>query len=374
MFRPVLQRTLTCGGACSPGFITSGGSHPSRHASARCAVPAFPRTLRHGSAARAARSTGVHGLSSLPQQCRAPGSGVLRHRAFATAAFTIRESGPSHPEQVVFVIGLNQNKFFGQDGSEEGLKLLERIVEQDSANYELLFGMSERELNELEEEFRVKDGRLTPSRDLHLVRNGEAVPMVQAGMVDKNPRRAVGRSVKTTQGHVAWRLWKNPREMMRLYWAFFKRKNYKDAARFKFWSQQMPDAAHVYFVETSELIAIRTAEHLLAQRQQGRGGSTVLTVKNEFFTPVTERLKYWLEEVGVEKLSNPEYAKTLRETAADLSGDVPDMVPLLAAFYGGAPLLLVLQVYLVAEWFYTESGIKQQDSGSEFDLVTGSRD
>lgn len=273
----------------------------------------------------------------------------------------------------MFVVGLNQGKFFGQDGAEEGLKLLERIAEHNS-KYTLLFGLSDRELAELEDEYRVKDGRLTPSRDLHLVRNGEVVPMVQAGLVDKNPRRAIGRSIKTTQGHVAWRLWRNPREMIRIYWTFWKRKGHKDAARFRFWSQHMPLASHVYFVESAELIAIRAVEHLLAQRNQGKGGSTVLTVSNEIFVSVNDRLKYWIEEVGMDKLSTPEYAKTLRDTAADLSRDVPDMVPLLVAFYGGMPLLLLLQVYLSAEYLYTNFGIAQVSSGSEYDLVTGNRD
>lgn len=278
----------------------------------------------------------------------------------------------SSPEQTLFVVGLNRGKFFGQDGAEEGLKLLERVADHHP-EYNLLFGINAKELDSLEENYKVKGGRLTPSRDLALVENGEVVPIMQAGVVDKRPREALGRALKTTQGHVAWRLWRNPREAIRLYRAFWKRKGHEDAARFRFWSEHLPMASHVYFGETSELIAIRAIEHLMAERHKGRGGATVLTVRNEVFSSVAERCGHYLTEEMVEASASPNFSKELQQNASALTKDVPDMTPLLVLIYCGFPLLVLHQVCLFCEYLYVR-GVVEQSNGQEYDLVTGNRE
>jgi len=295
--------------------------------------------------------------------------------SFATTAFTLKASGPAAPEQTLFVVGLNGGKFFGQDGSEECLKLLERVADHQP-DYHLLFGLNAKEFSRLEEDYQVKGGRLTPSRELTTVEDGEVVPILQAGKVDKRPCSALGRSVKTTQGHVAWRLWRNPREVMRLYWVFWRRKNYKDAARFKFWSQNVPLTSHVYFGESSELIAIRTVEHLISQRREGKGGSTILTVRNDVFASVAERCGHYLgDEETVAQLADPAFSEVLKDHAAALVKDVPDMTPLLVLIYLGFPLLFLHQVALFCEYLLSrDSAPDRKSGGAEFDLVTANRD
>ncbi|OLP93183.1 Retrovirus-related Pol polyprotein from type-2 retrotransposable element R2DM [Symbiodinium microadriaticum] len=64
----------------------------------------------------------------------------------------------STPEQTLFVAGLNEGKFFGQDGAEEALKMVERIADH-SPKYTLLFGIPERRYENLEQDHRTKDGR-----------------------------------------------------------------------------------------------------------------------------------------------------------------------------------------------------------------------
>ncbi|CAE7155675.1 unnamed protein product, partial [Symbiodinium pilosum] len=68
---------------------------------------------------------------------------------------------------------------------------------------------------------------LTPSRQLEGITHCEMIPIMQAGMVDKRPRKSVGREVYIDQVHVAWMLWSHPREALRVYWAYWRRKNYK---------------------------------------------------------------------------------------------------------------------------------------------------
>lgn len=296
----------------------------------------------------------------------------VRNRCFATTAFTVRQAGPSASEQTLFIVGLNKGKFFGQDGAEEGLKLLERIADHHP-EYHLLFGLNEKELSNLEDQYQVQGGRLTPSRDLALVESGEVVPIMQAGMVDKRPREALGRSLKTTQGHVAWRLWRTPSEALRLYRLFWRRKNYTDAAKFRFWTENLPRAAHVYFVESAELIAVRTVEHLIVEQQKGRTGSTVLTVSGELFAPVVDRCRHYLGEDAVEKLDSPALSKQLKETAAAACQDVPDMTPFLVLIYLGFPMLALHQALLFCEYLYI-TGVYNRTSGQDFDLVTGNRE
>jgi hypothetical protein len=278
----------------------------------------------------------------------------------------------SSSDQTLFIVGLNKGKFFGQDGAEEGLKLLERVADHHP-EYHLLFGLNEKELDRLEEDHQVKGGRLTPSRDLAQAENGEAVPIMQAGMVDKRPRRALGRALKTTQGHVAWRLWRNPREVLRLLLVFWRRKQFKDAVSFKFWSENLPLSAHVYYGESAELIAIRTTEHLIAERQKGSPGSTVLTVRSEVFASVAERCRHYLNEDAVEMLADSKFQEELKQNASYLCKDVPDMTPLLVLIYAGLPILLLHQVVLFCEYLYV-IGVERQSTGQEFDLVTGNRE
>lgn len=294
-------------------------------------------------------------------------------RAFATTAFNIRASGPSAPEQTLFIVGLNKGKFFGQDGAEEGLKLLERVAEHNP-DYHLLFGLNEKAFSELEEAHKVQSGRLTPSRDLVLVEHGEVVPIMQAGVVDKRPRRAIGRAVRTSQSWVALWLWRNPREAVKLYWLYWRRKDYKDAAAFKFWSEQMPVCSKRYFGDLAEIITVRTVEHLIAERRNGRRGTTVLTVSNEVFALVAERCGHYLGQDPAEKLADPDFSEDLKAKAAEACRDIPDVSPFLVLIYLGFPLLVVHQVFLICEYFYTSGGQPSMASGQEFDLVTGNRD
>jgi hypothetical protein len=301
---------------------------------------------------------------------RAPKGAKLRN--FASTAITIKPPGPSVKEQTLFVVGLNRGKFFGQDGAEEGLKLLERVADH-SPEYSLLFGLTEQDLDTLEEEYVVQGSRLTPSRELVAVRNGEFVPMVQAAMVDKRPRQALARPLRTTQGHVAWRLWKNPSECLRLFKLVRRRKEFKDAALYKFWSENLPLASQVYFAETADLIAIRTVEHLIANRQNGVGGCTILIVNSELFGVLVERLKSYVADDATLQIGDPKLSEQLQKHAMDLTKDVPDMTPLLVLIYLGIPLLALHQLALFCEYLYTFR-LARPDSGQEYDLVTGNRE
>jgi len=249
----------------------------------------------------------------------------------------------------LFVVGLNEGKFFGQDSAEEGLKLLERIAEH-GPTYQLLFSLSERELNQIEAENKVANNRLTPSRDLEGDRNSEFIPIVQAGMVDKRPRRHLGRILRTTQSHVAWLLWKHPREAVKLYWAYRRRKDYKDAACQRFWSEHFPISASAYFDERAELVAIRAVEQLAVVHAQGRSGAepatSVLVVGNDIFRLVCTHLSPMLDEEAHVKLGDAAFSRNLRDRASELCLDVPDLTPLLVFVYLGLPLLAIQFTYL----------------------------
>lgn len=259
----------------------------------------------------------------------------------------------------MFVVGINEGKFFGQDSAEEALKLLERIAEH-GPNYNLLFSLTERELSELEEDHKVKNQRLTPSRDLEGRRCCEFVPIIQAGMVDKSSRRALGRLLRTTQGHVAWRLWRTPRETVQLYWAYWRRKEHKNEAMRKFWMKHLPTAANTYFEEGAELMAIRAVELLAASQNQGKGGTWVLVVNNEFFEPTARRIGLFLDESAAEKLGSSDFAKDLRDRATELCTDVPDLTPLLLFLYLGVPIILLQSCYFGFERVWNASNIMDQ--------------
>lgn len=285
---------------------------------------------------------------------------ALPRRAFSTAVFTVKpRPGETGSAQTLFVVGLNEGKFFGQDGAEEGLKLLERIA-QHGPQYQLLFGLSERELNELEADHKVTNQRLTPSRELEGKRHGEVVPIMQAGMVDKRPRRALGRLLRTTQSHVTWMLWRHPKEAVQLYWAVWKRKEYKDAAARSFWSQHVPMAAQAYFGESGILIAIRATELLVASYNKGKEGTWVLVVSNQLFEPITAQLRLLLDDSAPERFTTIEFTKVLRQQATDLCLDVPDLTPVLVFVYLGLPILTLQFVLLALHTAFTRSGIPEQ--------------
>lgn len=248
-------------------------------------------------------------------------------RAFATAAFKVPAEG-GRPELSLFVVGLNQGKFFGQDSAEEGLKLVEQIA-QHTPEYHMLFGMTEKELREIETDHPAKDGRLTTSRELEGSFNCEMIPLVQATMVDKRPRKALDRPYKVLQAHVAYALAKNWREAIWINWGWWKRRQYKDAARYDFFGKNFPIAAFVAFNQTAHLIAIRTTEHLANLRAQGQGASTVLIVRNEVFSLVVERLRMIVDEDVAEKLNTPEVMRGMRDYARELSAEIADFSLLL---------------------------------------------
>jgi hypothetical protein len=249
-------------------------------------------------------------------------------------------------EQVVFVVGLNERKFFGPDGAEEALKLLERVADHDPG-YRLLLGLNEKQLEEIEQDHKVKHRKLTPSRELEGVLNAEFVPIVQAGMVDQRPRLAIDRPWRISQSHIAQQLWKHPREALNVYWSFWQRDQIKDAHRFEFCMHYFPVAAGEYFYERADLFAIRVVVKVIAQRLQGKGGTTVLVVGNEMFQPVTERLKARLDDAAGDRLVSPEYSTELQSRAQLLCTRVMDLTPALAFVYFGIPLLILQQVYLI---------------------------
>lgn len=279
-------------------------------------------------------------------------------RGFATTAFTVPAKGPSE-EQTLFVVGLNSGKFFGQDSAEEGLKLLERVAEHN-AKYNVLVDLTTRELSDIETENAVKKGRLTPSRELEGFRNCEFIPILQASMVDGRPRAALGRSLQVDQAAVTTVLWKTPREALNLYWAFWQRKNKKDAARRKFCQQHFPKAASAYFEERAETVAIRATEQMALTYQKGWKGTSVLVVSNELYEPVVQHLRLLLDAKSSERFGSDDFVNHLRERATVLLQEKRDATALLVVAYLGMPFLLAQFVYLSIEYQINRSGIVDQ--------------
>ncbi|CAL1134684.1 unnamed protein product [Cladocopium goreaui] len=277
---------------------------------------------------------------------------------FATCAFTVPSRGPT-PEQTLFVAGLNEGKFFGQDSAEETLKLVERVA-QHSPEYTLLFGISDRRLAELEQDNKVKQGRLTPSRDLEGRLHCEMVPVLQAGMVDKRPRKHVGRSVFTDQVHVAWLLWKNPQEARKVYWAFWRQRHYKDAEARSFWAKHFPVSSYGYFEERAHIIAIRATEHMMALRKQEMNNSTVLVVNNDIYDLVVQHLNDFLGKDAPENFNSQEFARKLRDTAEELCQDIIDLTPLLVFVYVILPLLIFQFFFNAGQYYLKQSGMLEQ--------------
>jgi len=283
-------------------------------------------------------------------------------RGFATAVFTVPANGRAR-EQSLFVVGLNEGKFFGQDGAEEGLKLLERIAGHNQS-YELLLGMTDKELKEIEKEHTVKDKRLTPSRDLEGKRNCEFIPLIQAATVDKCKRRPVGRSKKATQVHTAAALFQNYGECVKLYWLFWRRKEHRDAAQWRFWSRQLPRSSRVYFDEWAELVAIRATEQLAALRAKGQGDVVVLAVKSNFYGCVVEELGRLLNQDAKQLLNTPEFSHRLRIRAAELSRDMIDVSALLVFIYLGLPWLALHGSYLLLDNLLARHRVGEQVFGA----------
>jgi len=277
---------------------------------------------------------------------------------FATTAFTVPSRGKA-PEQTLFVAGLNEGKFFGQDSAEETLKLVERVA-QHSPEYTLLFGLSDRRLAEMEQENKVKQGRLTPSRELEGRLHCEMIPVLQAGMVDKRPRKHVGRSVFTDQVHVAWLLWKNPQEARKVYWAFWRRNYYKDAEARSFWSTHFPVSSYGYFEERAHIIAIRATEHLMALRKQEMGNSTVLVVNNDVYDLVIQHLNDFLGKDAPENFNSQDFARKLRDTAEELCQDIIDLTPVLVFVYVILPLLIFQFFFNAGQYYLKQSGLLEQ--------------
>jgi len=281
------------------------------------------------------------------------GSNTSCQRHFASSAFAIRGQNQASVEHTLFVVGLNGGKFFGQDGAEEGLKLLERVVEHHQ-EYDLLFGINEKALTDMEAGHPVgKNKKLTASRELERSRNGEMIPLMQASMVDKFKRRAVDRPLKTTQSHVAHLLWKFPRETVKLSWAYWRRKDHKDAASHKFWSQHFPLCSTAYFDERAEIISIRAVEQIVARQSQEWKGAVILVVGNELFSLVNKQLSLMLADEG-RQLSSPAFMETLRVEAVHLCADVVDLTPVLIFVYCCIPLITLHFIYLAIEYYVTQ--------------------
>merc|ERR1711920_698103 len=123
-------------------------------------------------------------------------------------------------------------------------------------------------------------------------------------MVDRRPRRALGRGLKITQGHVAWQLWRHP-------------------------------------MEVSQLVAVRATSAMVGAFGQEKENTWVLVVSNQFFEPTVERLTQILDASASVKFSSEDFARHLREQATELCVDAPDFTPLLIFVYLGLPVAVL---------------------------------
>lgn len=263
-------------------------------------------------------------------------------KRFAATAFTISGSGKDD-EQVLFVVGLNEGKFYGPDGSEEALKLLEQIVEH-TPQYNLLFGLDEVALGMIKEDHKVTR-KLTPSRNLESHLNCEFIPIVQAGMIDKRPLHAVDRSHAITQGRVSSYLWKNWHEIPNLFPAIWRRKEFKDVKKREFYTKLFPNTVVTNYDERAEFIALRTLEFLINERNSKGTGTTVLTVPNDLFSIVAKRLRELLGDDPAGTLGDLKFEEALREGTGVLSKEVPDVTPIFITLAVMVPILLIANIY-----------------------------
>eukprot|EP00403_Amphidinium_massartii_P043959 CAMPEP_0178438624 /NCGR_PEP_ID=MMETSP0689_2-20121128/35695_1 /TAXON_ID=160604 /ORGANISM="Amphidinium massartii, Strain CS-259" /LENGTH=314 /DNA_ID=CAMNT_0020061045 /DNA_START=35 /DNA_END=975 /DNA_ORIENTATION=+ len=275
-------------------------------------------------------------------------------RRFATTVFNIPPSKPSSQEQVLFLLGLNEKKFFGRDSSEEGLKLLERIAEHD-AQYTLLLGISPALLKHVEANHAVKDRRLTSSRKLEKEEGGELIPLIQASSIDSRPKVALDRPRKITGERLCQRLCYTPSEGRHIYWAWFSMRQYRDAAKYEFWHKYFPTVSLPYFEQRAEHIALKAIEHLATQRAKGREGSALLVVGNDLYALVAEVLKKELTGDPSDALSSKELAKYRQERLLDLDTERHQIEPLLVHtmfIYVVVPGLIFLQLVVAANHFF----------------------
>jgi len=262
-------------------------------------------------------------------------------KCFATATF----SCPGKREQTLFVVGLDSQKFFGQHGSEEGLKLLERVVTRDEA-YDVLVGLSERDMTVIKRDFEVKDNKLTPTRELEKENHAEFIPIIQAAMMDKRSIIPISRLIEITQANIGGYLWSRPRECLNLYPALWRRRKVKhDAIKIReLWTQFTPAAAYAYYGEVPEIVSARAATHLSNRANDARGklGVSVLVVDRGIFDPIVERLKLILDGKSAQDIASAEFARPLRERAEVLCREPGiDLCPLIAFIYAGLPFLAV---------------------------------
>mmetsp|Transcript_58374 Transcript_58374/g.107757 ORF Transcript_58374/g.107757 Transcript_58374/m.107757 type:complete len:319 (+) Transcript_58374:115-1071(+) len=283
-----------------------------------------------------------------------PGCRLPAHRAFATAVFNLPQTKSSAREQVLFLLGLNEKKFFGKDSSEEGLKLLERIAEHDS-KYHLLLGVPPLTLEHVTKNHLVKDRRLTSSRKLEAEVYGEMIPLLQASMLDSRPRFALDRPKRITAERLALELSKLPREGARVYWAWFKRNTHKDAMMYEFWSKHFPVCSEAYFNQRAEHIALSALEHIVETRAKGHSGSALLVVNNDIYALVTEVLQ---RELAADAKLDSSDCKTRRQkklkelSEERFEGREGQLVFHVLFIYVGIPGLVLVNLQLLADMLW----------------------
>lgn len=339
--------------ACSPACPSS-----SREAAHR--VPSSASSAYKGIVSRPAGSVSSDsmplpvGATSFSRKVRASHAqlGMQPRRCFATSAYSVKASG-TFQEQSVFLIGLNEGKFFGQDSAEEGLKLMEKVSDYDP-EYELGIGLSETHFQVIEEDHKVTGKKLTPSRDLESSRDCEFIPLIQAAMVDRRPRRALSRDIRFDQARVSWKLWQNPRETVNLYWAIWRRKSYKNAESYRFWSKHFPISADAYFGQRAELISLRAFEQISHMRRRGQGKTLIVAVSNDIFGLVHERLNSMLGQDASERLASPEHMRTVNDRAAELCKGYHDISAFILFVYFFLPFFVLRNLYPPLEYYYNK--------------------
>jgi len=304
------------------------------------------RALGHGGFAFAPASSGPLRRTPASLQPHWPGLARAPHgesRRFASSFFRVKAPEKGAHEHAFFVIGIDRNKFFGQDAAEEGLKLLERLVEQDP-HYHLVFGLTNASLSQIQDTHHPNNRRLTPSRELENKVHGEFVPLVQAGIIDERPRTAVARDNSLRSNRTCWELLMRPREAVHAYWALWQWKKHVNAQGREFWLRHFPAAANAYFNESAEAIAIQAVDYVANRYRTGKSGSTVLFVNNDVFAPCVEHLERYLGGSPQEVVArvNDENLKRELQARADMIRTVmtahPSPFAYLLFIYAGIPL------------------------------------
>jgi len=284
-----------------------------------------------------------------------PGCRSTPSRHFATTVYNLPPTRSAAQEQVLFLLGVNEKKFFGKDSSEEGLKLLERIAEHDS-RYHLLLGLPPLTLEHLHKTYPVKNGRLSSSRTLEADLYGELIPLLQASALDERPKFALDRPKRTTAERILLKLTTMPREGLRVYWAWFKRNKYKDAASYEFWHKNFPVCSEAGFEQRAEHIALKALQHIVDQRAKGHSSSALLVVNNDIYALVAAVLR---KELAVDAaLDSSERTSQRTAQLQELTGEKFPLQPLVfhvAFIYFGLPALLLGNVLVLVEYFCREA-------------------